>query len=212
MSTGNELVARVRDIICDRKQPSLWSTELILRYLSEAANKLCSATHLLIDTSYLLGTAADKPTYKLKNHVLRVYAGRIAGENQLLKFLRGSATYWQVRSSSDKPTSFTLDMGHRYVTFNPIPDAVYSIEFICAVRPKEGIQKEQDSGIPEEHDQLLIDYATSRCLLTSDRDGEDSARSIALRELWAQGVRELKQDIYRSRTPDILIAQSWEGM
>lgn len=208
---GEELIAEVRTQIKDTVSPYLFSDETILRHLQEAERRMCRDTHVLVSTTETQALSASTPTYTLGDHILRVYASRIQGETKPLNRLRGAAYGLHLSATEDTPTLFSTNVGHKKITFYPVPDTTMTAELICAVMPTTAVAKGVQSSIPDEHQNALIDYASYRCLVTNDADGEQVGTAREFQDAWGEYIRDLKRDIYRYRTDDKLVLQNWTG-
>lgn len=212
MALGSELLTQVRELTRDRKVPKRFSDELVLRYLGDGIAILCKQTHMLIDKSVYLSTASGQPTYTEPKRVLKVFACRIKDTNTLLHHHRGLAIHLHVNGATEQPTRFSTEMGRRLITFFPIPDATYIIEQLCAVEPKQRIEKDTESELDAEDETAVINYAASQCLLTNDIDGLNPGAGAELFNSWRSYVVDKKQEIYRYRTTERLVIDHWAGV
>jgi len=212
MSTGSELITKVRDIIRDKATPYRCSDSLVLGYLADGITALCRQTHYLVDTTEYISTSDGVPTYKEKERILKVYAARIQGENTLLYPERGASAKLHVSATTGQPTSFSTNIGRRQITFWPVPDDTYIIEQICAVKPDTRIEKDTDSLVEEDHEIGVVNYAAAQCLLVNDIDGINPGAGAELFALWRNFIIDMKQEIYRYRTTEQLVIEHWAGV
>lgn len=209
---GNALIALVREYIKDEESPYLWSDDLIIQHLQKAEREMCAKTHVLINTAVAFDTVSTQNIYDLGTDVLRVYAVRVAANGYPLNRLRGKANSLYMQSdNTGEPKIFSTNLSYRSVTLYPSPDAVYSMEAICAVYPATPIDNETESLLDSEHHVELANYAAYRCLTTNDVDGAEIGTADQYKDMWYEYLRDLKRDIYRYRTGDSLVLQNWTG-
>lgn len=206
---ANDLIEIVRDYVKDETVPYLWPDTAILRHLRKAERLICERTHVLIDPAVTFDTAASTTTYTMASNVLRTYALRVAANTEPLGRLRGRSYGIHMQDTEDEPRYFSTELADRAVTLYPVPDAVYSMEAICAITPNTPVGPIDDSELPTEHQEELANYAAYRCLITNDVDGERVGTAKEFQELWEVYIRDLKREIYRYRTGDMLVMQNW---
>ena len=209
--TGHELIAITRELTKDETAPYLWSDAEILRYIQRGERLMCKETHVLIDTAVTFSTVVDTTTYTLDDTVLRVYAVRVAANTYPLGRLRSRAYGIHMQDTVGEPSVFSTELGSKKITLYPAADVVYPMEAICAVMPTNAVANGVDSELPDEHQEELATYAAYRCLITNDVDGERVGTANEYKDEWGVYLRDLKREIYRYRTGEMLILQNWTG-
>lgn len=208
---SNDLIEIVRDYVKDKVAPYLWSDAEILRHLRKAERLMCERTHVLVDPNITFDTVASTVSYTIDSNVLRVYAVRVLANDYPLGRLRGRSTKLYMQATEGEPTVFSSEMSDRNILLYPVPDDVYTMQAICAIHPSAPIGPTTDSELPAEHQEELANYAAYRCLITNDVDGERVGTAGEFQELWETYLRDLKREIYRYRTGDMLVLQNWTG-
>jgi hypothetical protein len=182
----------------------LFSDTVILQYLNDAQRILAERTHCLLDeATYTVTTAAGTRSYTLPDTVLSVVAAKIDGETDPLVrgFLHPLNNFFGAHQSV--PKQFTMTGGPHKISFNPTPDAVYTVRLVCAVKPAEAFGANDDPVVPESTHTALTYYAASLCLLHNDVDGLNVASSESLSSQFNLTVRDLKREVYSQRVgPD----------
>ena len=212
MSTGKQLLTKVRDLTRDRVEPYKFSDDLIIGYLADGITILCKQAHVLVDTNVPLSIVADKATYKEPERVLKIYAIRISGETTILSEHVGDASKLHVASATAEPRKWSTNLGDHLITFTPVPDDAYTLEQLCAVKPKARITKTTDSKLEEDDEAAIVKYAASQCLLVNDIDGINPGTAAELFNIWRMYVIDRRQEIYRYRTNERAVIDYWAGV
>jgi hypothetical protein len=204
-----ELLQRVREMLRDTSKPYLFSDESIYRYLAEAQERFCVATHILIDGStYTIDTTANVAVYDVDKHILRTYGAMVVGQNQAMQPFSAHPRTLAYNRSRGMPVAFATDYGMRTVAFYPVPDAAYTIELIAAVRPLEPLSESVDPVIPEEYAHILTYYACAKLTAQIDSDAGNPRAAKEFDEQWWTAVRDVKRTVYTYRTGERVMIPS----
>jgi len=209
--TGDDLISDVRVLVQDATKPYLWSDDVILKYLREAEKLFCKGTHILVDPDVSTTVEANTPTHKVGDTILRIYAAKITGASKQLGRLRGAPYAAHMSDTIGTPQYFTTGLGDKYITVYPAPDVETALDLICAIMPSNFVELDTESEVPEEYQPALVDYATYRCLIIPDEDGENMNTAELYENRWLAAVRDAKAEIYRYRTGDKLVLTHWAG-
>lgn len=201
--TGLELLERVRLVLRDTVKPYLFSDSAIFSYLTEGQNIFCRKTHVLMDDeTFSVETEAGKNIYPVNARIVKVYGAKIDTES--IPLYPKSAQQYELafNSSSGKPTGFANDFGYKYIAFNYVPDAVYTVLLTAAVLPEAGISDVLDPVIPEDYHYLLAHYAVSQLPRHVDADAGSPQTAVDSEQKWYTGLRDAKREIYTHRMGD----------
>lgn len=195
---GTELLDLTRVILRDAKQPGLWPDTTIYQYLTEAQRKMAERTFCVIDSStYKVTTAAGTRSYTLAEPVLLVTGAQVSGEARPLR--AGFSPNSFFAGTQGIPLRYTLTGGPRKISFDPTPDAVYTINLVTAVRPEDPVADGSELVVPESYHAALAHYAAAKCLLHNDVDGLNVEAVAPLNAIFTEAVRDLKREVYHYR-------------
>jgi hypothetical protein len=195
---GTELLDLTRVILRDTKQPGLWTDTTIYQYLTEAQRKLAERTFCVVDAStHKVTTAAGVRSYTLAETVLMVSGAQVVGQPTPLRVGFSPNSFFA--HATGVPLRYTLTGGPRRISFDPTPDAVYSVSLVTAVRPEDPVASGSELVVPESYHAALAHYAAAKCLLHNDSDGLSVEAVAPLNAVFTEAVRDLKREVYHYR-------------
>lgn len=215
--TGEELLDFLRtDVLRDRAVPSLWSDDLLYRYLSEAQTLMARQTYCLIDSAvpFLseLTISADTREYAISSAILHVLSARLSTEQSDLTDVTHARLPSHLESTTSQPTCYVLNETQHTITFYPTPDAEYVVYLRVARLPSAAISDTVDPEIPEHLHIDLAEYAAYRCLMNNDSDGLNIGAADRHKKDWDSRVLAAKREFYRLRMGNNpRIAVNWTG-
>lgn len=206
--TGLELLAYVRTLIFDTKQPYLWPDSVIMRFMREAERIFCARTHIL-QKNIPLAVVANQASHKVPNTVLKIYA--VAINDNMLSPLTANAIHIHYAKSSGEPRAFSTGLDMRTITLYPVPDTNYTLDLYCAVYPDTPLDLSTEPAVPLEYQHALCDYAAYKCLESNEVDGTNEAAASKFLLRWHESLLEAKREYYYYRTPNRIDIPSWTG-
>lgn len=218
--TAKDLLDDRTDLV-DGEPDSLFSDEVIVRYLAAAEERLCRRAWALVDIGHaqagVLTLVEGKTLYTLHPSVLRVLTATPTDEEfplhrttdaRLVAYRGESPDYFDVNASDTiapgRPLAFTTDAGTRRLRLFRTPsadEAGLKLVLQIARLPvcKLDVAKVKES--PEVDAQWHLDmcnYAAGKCLLHPNVDSQQRADGKRMVDDFERAVRECRQERERA--------------
>lgn len=200
---------------------SLWTDDLLVRYLNEGQKIFCRKAWAIVDDTTaaccVIPLVADQNTYALHSSVMRVLSVTPADTNIPLEWLNfdliaprpisSLPDYYTVPplafvEQSGRPGWYTTDNATRILRLRPAPDAdavasVVQLNLRVArlpITPLTVDNPQASPEIPEEYHLDLADYAGGRALMQANVDSEAKDEGRKFVDGFMQKLRAAKND------------------
>lgn len=205
MATVSDLVQRLRsEVLRDNAQPYLYSTDEIIRTISEGVKLFARHTHCLLQDVQLT-TTAGTARYTLPPTVCYVRQVSLDGH-----FLTPYTRRAKPRAYSGRPTAYSTDSAQSSIKLWPIPDAAYTLTLDCAIVPA-ALSSSSTIPLTDEWLPTIMDYAASRLLNNNDPDGSQQIAAALFEKRWKEGLLAAKNQeiIIRNGDEPSAMPQYW---
>jgi hypothetical protein len=153
-----------------------WSNEELVSNINEAINQVYRRAAPARDT-YQITTKAGKYIYDLPKYILRLVRARLVDGDEIPEVTLDDV--WNKPAKMGVATGYITDYVSGTVQFHPIPNSVYSVEFMVNRLPKVKLDlySSEDVELKDEFVLPMLHYAASLCYMKDEANSLDPQRS-----------------------------------
>jgi hypothetical protein len=182
---------------------NLWPDEVLVRYLNQAQEQFCRRTHALTgerDVTLVVDTAS----YTLPTDMFMVYSGRVTGQNNDLRYDRNRRVALPA-TTKGTPRYMDTDDPSKTLRVYPTPDATGTLILFGALLPTvlDINTPNQESDVPSQYHEALVDYAVFKALSNRDVDGGAVGDSDRARVMFDTAVTLALVEVGRGRAGNL---------
>lgn len=201
---GSEIINQARSLMKDTKQPYLWTTTEMVRYLNNSINEAADKARLFLDSVTaaicqipILAADPDQD-YPLDNRVLEILSAKMSNQARFLdRTTKASLDRWNPEWRNETPGDprcFLTDYNEGDLTLHPKSNADATLYLTVYRLPLAQYTEDTIDFEPEihfRHHFRLVDGIMAQAYNKDDSETLDPEKAARHREAWLSHIYEM---------------------